>query len=229
MIDMQEVTLPFEEDEIILRPSKILCLVKNFEKHAEEFEEHVPDEIEFFLKPPSSLLPPDSEILIPSFIRIPHHEVELGVIIGKKAKDVPRGKALDHVLGYTVFLDITARDIQAKVRRCGMPWVRSKALDTFAPVGPRVVRRVDMDAEIGLSVNGEMRQRASLSEMVFGVEEVISEISRYMTLYPHDIIAMGTPAGVGKLHHGDEILAWIEGIGELRERVRYIRNRRGKS
>lgn len=143
------------------------------------------------------------------------HEVELAVIIGKKAKRVPAEKAMDYVMGYTIMLDITARDLQAEARRKGLPWTISKGFDTFAPVGPRVVDKRELkveDLEIGLKVNGELRQLGRTSGMVFKVPELIEYISSVMTLEPGgDIIATGTPAGVGPLRHGDHIEAWIEG------------------
>ncbi len=146
------------------------------------------------------------------------HEIELAVIIGERAKRVPAEKAMDYVMGYTILLDITARDLQAEARRKGLPWSLAKGFDTFAPVGPRVVDKRELkvdDLELGLKVNGEVRQLGRTSEMVFKVPEIIEYVSSIMTLEPGDVIATGTPAGVGPLRHGDRVEAWIEGIGRV--------------
>ncbi|NJE46113.1 FAA hydrolase family protein [Thermococcus sp. GR7] len=210
--------LPFRDTYYEIRPTKIIALAKNYAEHAKEMESDVPERPVFFLKPPSALIGPNSTIVLPRMSKRVDHEVELAVIIGKRARNVPAKKALDYVLGYTILLDITARDLQAEARKSGMPWTLSKGFDTFAPVGPRVVdkRELDIsDLEIGLKVNGELRQLGRTSEMVFKVPELIEYISSVMTLEPGDIIATGTPAGVGPLRHGDRIEAWIEGIGTL--------------
>lgn len=212
------VRLPFRDGFYELRPSKIVALAKNYAEHAKEMESDVPEKPVFFLKPPSALIGPGEPIILPRMSKRVDHEVELAVIIGKRAKRVPSEKAMDHVLGYTIMLDITARDLQAGARKKGLPWTIAKGFDTFAPVGPRVVGRRELnieDLEIGLKVNGELRQLGRTSEMIFKVPELIEYISSIMTLEPGDIIATGTPAGVGPLRHGDVVEAWIEGIGKV--------------
>ncbi|QDA30439.1 fumarylacetoacetate hydrolase family protein [Thermococcus indicus] len=212
------VRLPFRDTYYELRPSKIVALAKNYAEHAREMESDVPKSPVFFLKPPSALIGPGDPIILPRMSRRVDHEVELAVIIGKRARRVPREKAFDYVLGYTILLDITARDLQAEARERGLPWSLAKGFDTFAPVGPRTVDRRELDIadlEIGLRVNGELRQLGRTSEMVFKVPELIEYISSVMTLEPGDIIATGTPAGVGPLRHGDRVEAWIEGIGKV--------------
>ncbi|WP_054839444.1 fumarylacetoacetate hydrolase family protein [Thermococcus sp. JCM 11816] len=212
------VRLPFRDTYYELRPSKIVALAKNYAEHAKEMESDVPEKPVFFLKPPSALIGPGNPIILPRMSKRVDHEVELAVIIGKRAKRVPAEKAMDYVLGYTIMLDITARDLQAEARKKGLPWTISKGFDTFAPVGPRIVDRRELkveDLEIGLKVNGELRQLGRTSQMVFKVPELIEYISSIMTLEPGDIIATGTPAGVGPLRHGDHIEAWIEGIGKV--------------
>ncbi len=162
----------------------------------------IPKEPVLFLKPPSAIIGPDSEIIIPEKSNRVEHEVELGVIIGKKAKNVTEDEAEKHIFGYTVFLDITARDLQSKAKKKGLPWTVSKGFDTFAPIGPKVVLPSAIDVknlEIWLKVNGEMRQRGNTSDMIFSVPYIISYISHIMTLMPGDIIATGTPSGVGPL------------------------------
>ncbi len=213
------VLLKFENENFDVKPSKIVCLGRNYAKHAEEMKSEVPKEPVIFLKPPSSLIGPEEKIVLPNKSRNVHHEVELAVIIGKKAKKVSAEEAMKYVLGYTILLDITARDLQDKAKKKGLPWSLAKGFDTFAPVGPRVVPANSMDPhnlEIGLKVNGEIRQLGNTSEMIFKIPEIISYISSIMTLEPGDIIATGTPEGVGKIEHGDMIEAWIEGIGILR-------------
>ncbi|NJE04282.1 fumarylacetoacetate hydrolase family protein [Thermococcus sp. MV11] len=212
------VRLPFRDGFYDLRPSKIVALAKNYAEHAKEMESDVPEKPVFFLKPPSALIGPGEPIILPRMSKRVDHEVELAVIIGKRAKRVPREKAMDYVLGYTILLDITARDLQGEAREKGLPWSLSKGFDTFAPVGPRIADRRELkmdDLEIGLKVNGQLRQLGRTSEMVFKVPELIEYISSVMTLEPGDIIATGTPAGVGPLRHGDRVEAWVEGIGNV--------------
>ncbi|ASJ11409.1 fumarylacetoacetate hydrolase family protein [Thermococcus thioreducens] len=212
------VRLPFRDTYYELRPSKIIALAKNYAEHAKEMKGDVPEKPVFFLKPPSALIGPGEPIILPRISKRVDHEVELAVIIGKRGRRIPREKALDYILGYTIMLDITARDLQAEAREKGLPWTIAKGFDTFAPVGPRVVDRRELnidDLEIGLRVNGQLRQLGRTSEMVFKVPELIEHISSVMTLEPGDIIATGTPAGIGPLRHGDHIEAWIEGIGKV--------------
>ncbi len=219
------VLLPFKNGSVDLIPTKIVAVGRNYVEHAKEMKSAVPKEPVIFLKPPSALIGPDSTILLPPQSRRVEHEVELGVIIGRRAKNVIEDEAMDHVYGYTVFLDITARDIQAEAKKKGLPWSVSKGFDTFAPVGPRIVPADELspeNLEIWLRVNGEMRQRGSTGDMIFPIPFLISYISRIMTLEPGDIIATGTPAGVGEIREGDVIEAGIEGIGVLREKVRRI-------
>ena len=216
------IRLPFRDGFYELRPSKIVCLGRNYAEHAKELGHEVPEEPVIFLKPPSALVGPNQAIILPRKSKHVDHEVELAVIIGKRAKGVRAEKAMDYVLGYTILLDITARDLQWEAKRKGLPWTVAKGFDTFAPIGPRIVDRRELridDLEIGLKVNGEVRQLARTSEMIFKVPEIIEYVSGIMTLEPGDIIATGTPAGVGPLRHGDKVEAWIKGIGKLEEDV----------
>ncbi|AIF68520.1 acylpyruvase [Palaeococcus pacificus DY20341] len=216
------IRLPFRDGFYELRPSKVICLGRNYEEHAKELGHEVPQEPVIFLKPPSSLIGPDKTIILPRKSKEVHHEVELAVIIGKRGKNIPKTKAMDYVLGYTVFMDITARDLQWEAKKKGLPWTLAKGFDTFAPIGPRIVdkREIDVsDLEIGLKVNGEVRQLSRTSKMIFKIDEIISYVSSIMTLEKGDIIATGTPEGVGPLRHGDVVEAWIEGIGVLKEEV----------
>ena len=216
------LVLPFGDGEYTLNPSKIICLGKNYAEHAREMKSEVPREPIIFLKPPSSLIGPGENVVLPSISKEVHHEVELAVIIGKRGKNIPEEEAMEHVLGYTILLDITARDLQSFAREWGLPWTVSKGFDTFAPVGPRIVAAGDIDPhnlEIGLRVNGRVRQRSRTFMMLFKIPRLIEYISSIMTLEVGDIIATGTPEGVGKIEHGDIIEAWIEGIGTLKVHV----------
>lgn len=216
------IRLPFRDTFYEVKPSKIICLGRNYAEHARELGHEIPKEPVIFLKPPSALIGPDQTIILPRRSNRVDHEVELAVIIGKRGKNIPREKAMDYVLGYTILMDITARDLQAEAKKKGLPWTVAKGFDTFAPIGPRVVDKREInvdDLEIGLKVNGEVRQLSRTSKMIFRIPEIIEYISSIMTLEKGDIIATGTPEGVGALRHGDVLEAWIEKIGTLREDV----------
>lgn len=212
------IRLPFRDTFYEVKPSKIICLGRNYAEHARELGHEIPKEPVIFLKPPSALIGPDQTIILPRRSNRVDHEVELAVIIGKRGKNIPREKAMDYVLGYTILMDITARDLQAEAKKKGLPWTVAKGFDTFAPIGPRVVDKREInvdDLEIGLKVNGEVRQLSRTSKMIFKIDEIIEYVSGIMTLEPGDIIATGTPEGVGPLRHGDVVEAWIEGIGKV--------------
>ena len=216
------IRLPFRDGFYGVNPSKIICLGRNYAEHAKELGHEAPKEPVIFLKPPSALIGPNQTIILPRKSREVHHEVELAVIVGKRGKDIPRERAMDYVLGYTIFMDITARDLQSEAKKKGLPWTVAKGFDTFAPIGPRIVPKEELDPsdlEIGLRVNGEVRQLSRTSKMIFKIPEIIEYISSIMTLEKGDIIATGTPEGVGPLRHGDIVEAWIEGIGVLKENV----------
>ncbi len=218
-------------DVPVLRPSKILCLGRNFPSHAAEFGEAVPEQPLFFNKLPESLIPHEATVVLPHWVdtRI-DHEVELAVILGfidpdrRGRKYVSADTAMELVAGYSILNDITARQIQSEDRSANQPWLRSKSFDTFCPLGPWVVSATDLpelgDRPICLSVNGELRQSSTLDKMVISVADAIAYLSRHTTLRPGDIIAMGTPAGVGAIDDGDEMVGEIRGIGQLVNRVR---------
>jgi 2-keto-4-pentenoate hydratase/2-oxohepta-3-ene-1,7-dioic acid hydratase in catechol pathway len=199
-----------------LSPSKILGIGRNYRAHAAEMDADIPPEPLLFLKPPSALLEPGGVISRPRGYGRVDYEGELGVIIGKHAWRVPAAAALDHVLGYTCVNDVTVRDLQKSDRQ----WARAKGFDSFCPVGPSIVCGLDpTDLRITTRVNGDIRQDSRTSHMVFSVAEIIEFISRYMTLEPGDLIATGTPSGVGNLGAGDLVEIEIEGIGVLANRV----------
>jgi len=197
-------------------PGKILCVGRNYVAHAREDNAEVPDVPLLFLKPPSSVIGPGDKIVLPPQSEQVEHEAELVVVIGRRGRWISPESATEHVLGYTVGNDVTARDLQ---HRDGQ-WTRSKGFDTFCPIGPWVETDFDpADALITCHVNGEMRQMASTRDMVFGVRQLIAYASSIMTLEPGDLIFTGTPAGVGLLLSGDVVKVSIEGLGELENSV----------
>ena len=210
-------------DVPIARPQKILCLGRNYQKHAEEFKNKVPDEPIIFSKMPSSLLPHEGAIVLPKGVGRVDHEIELALIVGKMGKNIPEAKAYDFIAGYTIVNDVTARAMQKDDIEKKKPWMRSKSFDTFCPIGPYVI---PFDAlpdphnlDITLKVNGEIRQKANTAELIFKIPQIISYLSKHLTLQAGDIIATGTPAGVSELHPGDVVTCEIENIGILENRV----------
>jgi 2-keto-4-pentenoate hydratase/2-oxohepta-3-ene-1,7-dioic acid hydratase in catechol pathway len=214
----------------IERPGKLLCLGKNFAAHAREFGAEVPEEPIFFTKLPDTLLPHGGTVVLPHWLdeRI-DHEVELGVVLGfddpqrSGRKYVTPEEAAALIAGYTVINDVTARTMQGLDRGRQQPWLRSKSFDTFGPIGPWVVPAEtfgpEPDLAIELHVGDVLRQSSRTSHMVVHVPEAIAYLSRHTTLRPGDILAMGTPEGVGPIAAGDVMTASIEGIGCLQNRV----------
>ncbi|OLE65998.1 MAG: hypothetical protein AUG03_01955 [Acidobacteria bacterium 13_1_20CM_2_68_14] len=197
-------------------PSKIVGVGRNYRNHAAELGHAAPEEPLLFLKPPSSLLPPGGTILLPEDSRRVDFEGELGVVIGREARHVPEADALRYVLGYTCLNDVTARDLQ----EADVQFSRAKGFDSFCPCGPCIaigLRPEDLVVET--FVNGVRRQSSAVAHMIFGVARLVSFVSRVMTLGPGDLIATGTPEGVGALESGDEVTVSIEGIGRLTNRV----------
>ncbi len=197
-------------------PSKIVAVALNYREHAKEMGKPLPDEPLIFIKPSSALCNPYDVIKLPEMSERVDYEGELAVVIGKEAKNVSVEEAPQYVLGYTCFNDVTARDLQKK----DTLFARAKGFDTFAPMGPWVETDIDpCDLRIVTRLNGEIVQDGRTSDMVFNVFELISFISRIMTLYPGDVVATGTPPGVGPLSSKDKVEVEIEGIGTL---VNYV-------
>jgi 5-carboxymethyl-2-hydroxymuconate isomerase len=203
-------------------PSKVICVGLNYRDHAAESGLELPDRPMIFAKFPSSIIGPGSPVVLPEDSEEVDWEVELAVVVGRPARHVPESDALDVIAGYTVSNDISARDLQISDGQ----FVRAKSYDTFCPVGPWVVTVDELGAadqlEIGLSINGETLQDSNTSELVFGISEIVSFCSRVATLNPGDLILTGTPHGTGfglepqrYLEPGDEVVSWVEGIGEL--------------
>ena len=210
----------FRLDEVRLLapsiPSKIVALGLNYRRHAEETKMALPSVPLIFLKPSTAVIGPDDEIILPRGSGRVDYEGELGVVIGRKAKDVSRDRVKDYILGYTCVNDVTERHIQ----KADGQWTRAKGYDTFAPVGPWIETDVvPDDLKLETSLNGEIRQSSRTSDLIFGVAEVVSFISGVMTLLPGDIIATGTPSGIGRMSPGDVVEVSIEGIGKLRNFV----------
>ena len=222
--------IPEDFDAPIKNPNKIVAIGLNYAEHAGESKMNIPVHPLAFAKFPSSITGPTGTIEIPVTItRQVDYEVELGVIIGKETKNVAEGNALNYVFGYTVLNDISARDIQFSESQC----VRAKSFDTFCPLGPVIVTSDEImdpqNLELGCEVNGRVMQYDNTKNMVFGVAELISRLSHSFKFEPGDIIATGTPSGVGFsrkhpvfLKEGDLIRSWIEGIGELSNAVSEI-------
>ena len=201
-----------------VNPSKIICVGLNYRDHADELGMEIPDEPIIFLKPPSSIIGDGDPIIYPMMSSEVDYEVELAVVISKEAKNVDREDAKDFIAGYTILNDVTARDLQRKDGQ----WTRSKSFDTFCPIGPWIETDINPHGlEISLHLNGELRQHSNTRNMIFDVYELVEFISNIMTLKKGDIIATGTPPGVGSMKPGDEIQASIEGIGTLKNKVIY--------
>lgn len=197
-------------------PSKVVCLGLNYRSHAEETKLPIPSQPLIFLKPSTAVIGPGEEIVLPRDSRRVDYEAELGVVIGKKAKAISRDRAKDFILGYTCVNDVSERYAQAEDGQ----WTRAKGYDTFAPLGPSIVTEIDPDdLKVETYLNGEIRQSARTSDLIFGIAELVSFISNIMTLLPGDVIATGTPSGIGRMHPGDTVEVRIEDIGILRNCV----------
>jgi len=194
------------------RPTKIVCAGLNYVDHAVEMGLPIPAEPVIFLKPPSAALGPGGTIKYPKMAHQVDYEAELGVVIARDCKDVSPEDAARFILGYTCFNDITARDLQRKDGQ----WARAKSFDTFASFGPWIETELDpMNTLVEAYLNGEMRQSSSTANMIFPAYALVSFISKVMTLRPGDLIATGTPPGIGPMKVGDEIEVRIKGIGNL--------------
>lgn len=210
--------LPLEEAvwHVPVTPQKIVCVGRNYRAHAAELGHDVPKEPLLFFKPPSALLPHLGTIRLPKDSTRVDHEGELAAVVGTRLRHASPERALAGVLGWTCLNDVTARDLQKK----DVQFTRAKGFDTFCPVGPVVVPGLDpRDLTVETFVNGVKRQSAPASGMIFDVGALLSYISRVMTLEPGDLVATGTPEGVGPLVAGDEVSVSIAGIGRLVNRV----------
>jgi 2-keto-4-pentenoate hydratase/2-oxohepta-3-ene-1,7-dioic acid hydratase in catechol pathway len=198
------------------QPTKVIGIGLNYRDHAEEMKMQLPEEPIIFLKPPSSVIGHNGEIIFPDWIRRMDYEAELAVVIGRQAKNVTADEANDYIFGYTCGNDVTARTLQKKDGQ----WARAKSFDTFCPLGPWIETEFDpSDASISLDVNGDVKQQSSTAQLIFGVPQLVELTSRVMTLQPGDVIMTGTPSGIGPLQKGDNVTVRINGIGDLTNRV----------
>jgi 2-keto-4-pentenoate hydratase/2-oxohepta-3-ene-1,7-dioic acid hydratase in catechol pathway len=214
-----EVQTPLADVKLLApcEPSKIVCVGRNYVEHAKELGNEVPKIPLLFLKPPSSIINPNETIILPPQSKQVEHEGELVVVIGKRARNVTAEDAKNYIFGYTVGNDVTARDLQKSDEQ----WTRAKGFDTFCPFGPWIDTDFNIaDALITCKVNGQPRQMATTRDMVFSVGTLIAFVSSVMTLEPGDLIFTGTPAGVGVLEPGSEVVVEIEGLGVLRNTVK---------
>jgi 2-keto-4-pentenoate hydratase/2-oxohepta-3-ene-1,7-dioic acid hydratase in catechol pathway len=198
-------------------PSKIVCIGRNYPEHAKELGNDVPKEPLIFFKPPSSLIAPDEPIVLPRISERVDYEGEVAAIIGRRFRILPAGEDISaYILGYTCLNDVTARDLQ---RRDGQ-FTRGKGFDTFCPLGPLIETSLDLaDATLETFVNGTRKQFGHTSEMIFSLDVIIRYIAQVMTLEPGDVIATGTPSGVGSLAAGDVVEVSVNGVGTLRNPV----------
>ncbi len=198
-------------------PSKVVCVGRNYAEHAKELGNEVPEEPLIFLKPSTAVIGHEDNIIYPNQSKEVHFEAELGVVISKKCKAVTPEQAKDYILGFTCVNDVTARDIQKKENK----FTRAKSFDTFCPIGPVIQTELDpLNVKVMSRLNGEIKQNGATKDMIHNVYQIISFISNIMTLLPGDVIATGTPSGVGPMNVGDTIEVEVEGIGILRNYVR---------
>ena len=215
----REAKTPLADVKLVApaEPTKILCVGRNYVEHAKELGNEVPKVSLIFMKPPSSIISNGETVLLPPQSVQVEHEGELVVVIGKRGRSITAENAKKYILGYTIGNDVTARDLQ----KSDGQWTRAKGFDTFCSFGPWIDTEFDAaDAVLTCRVNGQMRQMASTRDMVFNVPTLIAYVSSVMTLEPGDLIFTGTPAGVGELKNGDEVVVEIEGLGVLRNPVR---------
>ena len=201
-------------------PSKVVAVGRNYAEHADEMDQDVPDRPMLFLKPPNTLSGHGDTVTLPAGKERVDHEAEVGVVIGEQCRHVDEADAMDVVRGFTCLNDVSNRDDQREEQN----WVRGKAFDNSCPMGPVVAEpeAVPDDASVELRVNGETKQSSTLEYLIFSIPELIAEITTYLTLEPGDVIATGTPEGVGRLEDGDTVEVEVEGVGTLRHGVERV-------
>jgi len=218
-IETREPHFALDEVKLLapVAPSKIVCVGRNYREHAAELGNKMPDEPLLFLKAPSAVIGPQDRIELPAASQQVEHEGELGVVIGRTARNISdTDDPLSYVYGYTCVNDVTARDLQRK----DVQFTRGKSFDTFCPVGPWIVTDLDpANITVTTRLNGEVKQNGNTRDMAFDVAFLIRYISAIMTLYPGDLIATGTPAGVSRMKHGDVVEVEVGGVGILRNQV----------
>jgi len=208
----------------LLKPRSILCLMRSYRKHAEELGNRPPPSPNFFAKMANSLTGHGLPIVIPADVSGEvHHEGELALVIGTGGKNIPVDRAMEHVWAYTIANDVTARTLQGELKEKGWPWLSAKSRDTFLPLGPGVVPREKFEdpavLSLTVSVNGELRQQASVADLLWPVREIVARASRLYRLAKGDVILTGTPEGVGPIVPGDTVSVTIDGLGRLENPV----------
>lgn len=205
------------------RPNRILAIGRNYAEHAKESGAEVFEEPIVFLKASTSVVGPDAAIEIPAWMGRVDFEAELLVVLGRGGKNVPEADAMDLVAGYSVFNDVTAREVQRADQGRKHPWFRSKSVDTFGPMGPYLVTADEVPdphaLRVSLTVNGETKQDDTTASMVYDIPTLIAFLSKWFRLEPGDVIATGTPSGIGAIVPGDVVEATVEGVGTLRNPV----------
>lgn len=207
----------------VSRPRNLVGIGLNYAGHAEEGGFEVPEEPIFFAKSPSSLTAPGGRVVKHPEVTELHYEGEFGFVVGERATRVDAADAMDHVFGFTVANDVTARDMQLADLDAANPWFRSKSMDTFTPLGPWVTpvgEGVDpASTAIETRLNGEVVQSSNTDDLIFDVTEALAYVTKHVTLYPGDVVLTGTPAGVGEMGPGDEVVVDVEGVGALSNTV----------
>ncbi|HZK83764.1 MAG TPA: fumarylacetoacetate hydrolase family protein [Desulfosporosinus sp.] len=208
-------------DEVTLlapvQPSKVICVGLNYALHVKEMNHSLSEEPVLFMKPPSCVIGPDSEIIYPKISQQVDYEAELAIVIGTTIKDVSEAEATKGIFGYTCANDVTARDLQKKDGQ----WTRGKSFDTFCPIGPWIVTDIDpSQLDVQLLLNGVVKQSSNTRNFITSVPKLLSFISQVMTLVPGDVVLTGTPEGVGPMQPGDEIIVKIQTIGQLRNTLK---------
>jgi fumarylpyruvate hydrolase len=214
------VLLPVVGSDALFPVRRVLCVGRNYAAHRREMGGDDRDPPFFFSKPTDALVPPGGQVPFPSATQNLHHEIELVIALGAGGSDIPPERALDAVFGYAVGVDLTRRDLQNLAKDKGQPWEASKGFDASGPVSAiRPWSGAPPQGRIHLSVNGEVRQNAYVSDMIWSVAEIISEASRLWMLKTGDLIFTGTPEGVGPLQQGDRVEGEVEGVGVLAFRL----------
>ena len=197
-------------------PGKVVCIGMNYHAHAAEISIDVPDEPLIFFKPISAIIGPEDSIVLPRQSDQVELEIELAIVIGKKAKEISASEAKTHIFGFTIGNDVTARDLQFSDAQ----WARSKGFDTFCPLGPWIETELDTNGlTLESRINGHSRQRSNSSDMITDVHEIVSYVSQNLTLFPGDVILTGSPAGLSRIQAGDQVECEITGIGVLHNPV----------
>ncbi len=205
------------------RIGKIVCLGRNYADHIKELGNETPDRPVIFIKPASSVLKHGGEVVIPPYSRCCHHEAELALLIGRRAKDLTEDEAMACVAGYGAAIDLTLRDVQDELKKKGLPWEIAKGFDTACPLSdfvPATSVADPHDLRIVMKVNNEVRQDGSTVLMLRRIPAILKEISAIFTLEEGDVVLTGTPAGVSAIESGDRLCAEIEGVGRLEVTVR---------